>query len=104
MADAKATRTQVVQKVYVGQLEHLQGKTALVSPNAPHGVIAQFDDIQTGLAFGWWAFQEREFVSPDSYRSMLDRFNKAGYSKKAAKEKAVKELCGTISNPTPRYV
>lgn len=93
--------------VFVGQLEHLQGKRALVAPNPPHGVVAQFDDRNTGLAFGWWAFRSWEFVSEADWENLFNRLvERSGYSVPAAKEKACAILRKPANReaPTPRYV
>ncbi len=93
--------------VYVGQLEHLQGKRALVAPNAPHGVVAQFDDRNTGLAFGWWAFRSWEFVSEADWENLFNRLvERSGYSPNVARSKACAILCKPANKeaPSPRYV
>lgn len=96
-----------VHKVYVGPLEYLRGEKAFVADNSPHGAIAQFDKITTGLAFGWWAFRSGEFANIEEYEALVDRLHKrSGYSLKVAKAKACEKLCSLDRKeaPTPRYV
>lgn len=98
---------QASTRVYVGQLEHLQGEHALVSDNPPYGVVAQFDKITTGLAFGWWAFRGGEFASVEDYEATVKRLEeRSGYSRKVAICKACEKLCTLTKKeaPTPRYI
>jgi hypothetical protein len=49
---------------YVGHATRLKGRGALIRDGMNRGpgqVVAQFDDYETGLAFGWWAFAASEF-------------------------------------------
>lgn len=46
---------------YVGRRKDLQRKSALVFTDGVD-VAAQFDDVETGLGFGWHAFTADEFL------------------------------------------
>jgi len=49
---------------YVGtSFPQLMGKTALIreDPDETDGVLAQFDDLECPLAYGWSPFQSNEF-------------------------------------------
>ena len=60
-----------VTGTYVGdKVSHLRGKTALIRPEVMKAgklemctgrVLAQFDDVETGLGYGWHAFAADEF-------------------------------------------
>ncbi len=46
--------------MYVGPLPELQGKSALLQVE-DDCIFAQFDDIETGMGFGWWLFKKSDF-------------------------------------------
>jgi hypothetical protein len=51
------------RKQYVGPIEHLRGKVALVEPRggAVGQVMAQFEEPHLQEARGWWQFCETDF-------------------------------------------
>jgi hypothetical protein len=51
----------IVSKEYVGLKQDLYHKQALVGKDKDGLTVAQFDDKATGYAYGWHAFDEREF-------------------------------------------
>lgn len=56
----------IVSKVYIGNNEKLNLKKALVGGNkSEHCVSAQFDDISTSYGYGWWIFNESDFMTED---------------------------------------
>lgn len=50
---------------YIGPIERLRGKTALIRDDEFAGtsslVLAQFDDRELVEAFGWWSYRASEF-------------------------------------------
>jgi hypothetical protein len=46
---------------YLGPDEALKGKDALVSKNKAGSWVAQFDDVDTGKGYGWWAMPDAEW-------------------------------------------
>lgn len=48
---------------YVGANKALKGKTALIQPHPsdPEQLMAQFDDMYTGLGHNWHAFHVKDF-------------------------------------------
>lgn len=53
---------------YVGDKEYLRGKTALVYITPENRLMAQFDDILTGLGYSWTEFDLVDFVlDPDPF-------------------------------------
>lgn len=49
---------------YVGSVEKLKGKTALLM-TCCMGWLAQFDDRSTGFAYGWYEFGHDDFELDD---------------------------------------
>lgn len=49
---------------YVGTVDHLIGKTAMVCPHEREGYVrAQFDDTRLTEAFGLHVFREKDFIT-----------------------------------------
>ena len=51
---------------YIGPIEKLQGKTALIRYDEDGKILAQFDDIRLrfhgrGMGFGWHKFDQEDF-------------------------------------------
>jgi hypothetical protein len=57
----------MIHGVYIGALPELKGKTALLQTQehmqarANATVLAQFDDVSTGLGLGWHQFPVTDF-------------------------------------------
>lgn len=49
---------------YVGYSSRLRGQHALLRRHVTDSkkVVAQFDEPWTGLSYGWWAFDELDFL------------------------------------------
>lgn len=56
------------RKQYVGPIDHLHGKTALVEPRmgAAGEVMAQFEELHLQEARGWWQFSAVDFETLES--------------------------------------
>jgi hypothetical protein len=79
--------------IYVGKQPALRGKSALVQSHQPYGVIAQFDDANTGYGHGWYLFKSTEFVSREIFNTEYNKLkNTHNYSDNAAKRKALERL------------
>lgn len=51
---------------YIGPIESLKGKTALLIENIVNpGVSAQFDDVSPGYDYGWTNFASEDFDLDD---------------------------------------
>lgn len=46
---------------YIGPQEDLKGKTAVLLSRPGGMVRAQFNDIETGMGFGWYLFRFQDF-------------------------------------------
>ena len=46
---------------YIGPIEKLKGKTALLLPGDSCVLRAQFDDMDTGYGLGWHTFSKANF-------------------------------------------
>jgi len=51
---------------YIGGRLELRGKTALLLVSDAPEILAQFDDVATGLGHGWHAFQSNEWSIDES--------------------------------------
>lgn len=50
---------------YVGDRSELTGKCALLRTGPDGTTLAQFDDIETGLGYGWHLFRSIEFCETE---------------------------------------
>jgi len=47
--------------IYIGSRADLKDKGALLQAGKPGKALAQFDDVKTGLGYGWHEFDKSDF-------------------------------------------